>query len=63
MKKRGQFAVPNGRTSDTLYRCPCSPEGCATDVREEVIIGEEENSFLEEEHEKESERPSDRPRA
>lgn len=54
MKKRDQFAVPDGRTSDTPYWChvsPCSPEGCAADVREEIIIGEEENSFLEEEHE------------
>lgn len=41
---------PWWHTSDTLYWChvsPCSPEGCATDVREEIIIGEEENSFLE----------------
>lgn len=49
-EEKGRICCPWWQTPDTLHWChvsPCSPEGCATDVREEIIIGEEENSFLE----------------
>lgn len=49
-EEKGPICCPWWQTPNTLHWCHvslCSPEGCATDVREEIIIGEEENSFLE----------------